>query len=482
VRPGRWVKPAAWTALSFAILGLPLRGEKGERAPRFELRPSSAAAAPGKRFGRAALLNLAMLGGLGGLYWIQVEINKLDWDFELTWKDQVDRFFNPKNIRQDTNSFEVNALHGGQGAMTHLMARNGGLSVGESLLFGVASSSVWEYVFEFREMISLNDQIVTPLAGLVLGENLFQLGRYLRRPGGKRGLSFLGWLFDPVAGVNGWLDGGGESPAGGVARDSSMGGWVPTLSLTLENRFWGFREPGIASTPYAALRASMRWSGGRPAELFVNSRLIWGAATALPEADEAGPGRRWRFFGGLSSALDAAVSLSDLEEFDKFLAVDGLGVAGGGVRSGPDGNVRVTAGLYGSFAALRPAALPAFRKTDDLFYAKSILREWGYYFAFGYSFAGEVAGRWRNIEWRADLRHHVCDSLEGRDRWPATVLRDFNLTDTRTFWSLQGILRLGRGDVMIFGRGEGCLRSGRVNGIRASSRNFSVLAGLAFSL
>ena len=160
MRPGRWVKPAAWTALSFAILGLPLRGEKGERAPRFELRPSSAAAAPGKRFGRAALLNLAMLGGLGGLYWIQVEINKLDWDFELTWKDQVDRFFNPKNIRQDTNSFEVNALHGGQGAMTHLMARNGGLSVGESLLFGVASSSVWEYVFEFREMIRDRKSVV----------------------------------------------------------------------------------------------------------------------------------------------------------------------------------------------------------------------------------------------------------------------------------------------------------------------------------
>jgi len=140
---------------------------------------------PEKAWGRAVLENLALLGGLTVNYWIGVEYNKLDWDFGLTWADQSLRIFELRNLRFDSNAFEVNALHSVQGAFSYLLSRTNGLTPAESFLVGLASSAAWEYIAEFREMVSLNDMIVTPIAGLPVGEGLFEASRFLRRPGAR---------------------------------------------------------------------------------------------------------------------------------------------------------------------------------------------------------------------------------------------------------------------------------------------------------
>ena len=67
-----------------------------------------------------------------------------------------------------------------------------------------AASTYWETVVEWREVISLNDQITTALGAFSTGEPWYQIGHYLAHQPGllAQALSFL----EPTVKLNHWLD------------------------------------------------------------------------------------------------------------------------------------------------------------------------------------------------------------------------------------------------------------------------------------
>ena len=105
-------------------------------------------------------------------------------------------------------------LHPYGGATYYIRARSQGFSAPYSMLYGFGISTLfWEYGIEaFNEIPSIQDLIITPLAGAVIGEAFYVLKRSIVAGGYTLlGSKFLGnvvaYLIDPVNEVMGLIYG-----------------------------------------------------------------------------------------------------------------------------------------------------------------------------------------------------------------------------------------------------------------------------------
>jgi hypothetical protein len=112
--------------------------------------------------------------GTGG-YWLLMKRNVADWD-------------NPRPLSRfdgsawvlDNNSIGVNFLgHPLTGGFSYSLARANHQSIAGAFAYSFLTSLVWEIVIEFKEKVSVNDVVVTPGAGLPIGEFFYKLGLYL---------------------------------------------------------------------------------------------------------------------------------------------------------------------------------------------------------------------------------------------------------------------------------------------------------------
>ena len=94
-----------------------------------------------------------------------------------------------EDVTFDGDHFNTNALgHPMGGTAYYQIARGNGLGPGASFISSLLASTFWEYFVEIPEHPSLNDMILTPTAGAVIGEATYRLGRYFATsgPGGRR--------------------------------------------------------------------------------------------------------------------------------------------------------------------------------------------------------------------------------------------------------------------------------------------------------
>jgi hypothetical protein len=112
--------------------------------------------------------------GTGG-YWLLMNRNVADWD-------------NPRPLSRfdgsawvlDNNSIGVNFLgHPLTGGVSYSFARANHQSVLGAFGYSFLTSFLWEFAIEFKEKVSVNDVLVTPGAGLPIGELFYKLGLYL---------------------------------------------------------------------------------------------------------------------------------------------------------------------------------------------------------------------------------------------------------------------------------------------------------------
>ncbi|HET8541428.1 MAG TPA: DUF3943 domain-containing protein [Anaeromyxobacter sp.] len=121
-------------------------------------------------------------------------------------------------VRLDANPFRTNfAGHPISGAIYYELARSNRLSAAESALWSVAGSTVWEAV-EYTEPASLNDLVVTPVAGVALGAPLFELAAHLDRGPRTTAREVLAWILAPPKKAHDLLD--GARPARGAPGDA----------------------------------------------------------------------------------------------------------------------------------------------------------------------------------------------------------------------------------------------------------------------
>ena len=147
----------------------------------------------------------AISGGMIN-YFAMKYTNMDDWQYEYKWSDAKRKFLD--GWYWDPNDFNTNTLyHAYAGALYYTIARSNQYSIFESFLWSVAGSSIWEYFGEWREQVSLNDMILTPTLGAVMGEFFFQTGIFIERnmkPSFYRETILI--IIDPASWVNKRLD------------------------------------------------------------------------------------------------------------------------------------------------------------------------------------------------------------------------------------------------------------------------------------
>jgi hypothetical protein len=154
--------------------------------------------------------------GTGG-YWLLMRRNVADWD-------------NPRPLSRfdgsawvlDNNSIGVNFLgHPYTGGLSYSFARANHQSVAGAFGYSFLTSFLWEFVIEFKEKVSVNDVLVTPGAGLPIGEAFYKLGLYLDTGHhDSAALSVLRTLFGSGVALDRALDG---RPAPHVTVHDNLG-------------------------------------------------------------------------------------------------------------------------------------------------------------------------------------------------------------------------------------------------------------------
>jgi hypothetical protein len=120
------------------------------------------------------------------------------------WKDNVST-----TPVWDNDNWMINYIgHPISGAFYYSLARNDGMTIGESAAFSTLMSTFfWEYGYEsFAEIPSIQDLIFTPLLGSMLGEQMFSLQKKLDQKGGVLlGSKTLGdmsyFILDPLGNI-----------------------------------------------------------------------------------------------------------------------------------------------------------------------------------------------------------------------------------------------------------------------------------------
>ena len=159
------------------------------------------------RYLRFALEELAILGGGVAQYWSNRDSNARDCQFKYDWASLRDRI-EGKAYAFDTNGFDTNFLfHPTSGTLYYLTARSNHLGPFESLAVAFSASFIWEFFGEFQEKPSVNDIIVTPVAGMAWGETTSQLGAFFLRACPSTANEIVGSALAPYTALNDALDG-----------------------------------------------------------------------------------------------------------------------------------------------------------------------------------------------------------------------------------------------------------------------------------
>jgi hypothetical protein len=125
---------------------------------------------------RTVLENIALLGMEASLYWVNWRSSTVDWQYP----DLAAKLSSREAFRFDDNLLTTNyVFHPFAGTTHYVVTRANGFGVLGGFAGAVGSSAVYELVLEWKEVVSMNDLVVTPFGGMAMGEFFYQLGNYL---------------------------------------------------------------------------------------------------------------------------------------------------------------------------------------------------------------------------------------------------------------------------------------------------------------
>jgi len=486
---------AAWNPLPAIVQAQP--ASPAQAQPPASAPSLKNPAFPGKNWGRSYAQLASLLAFTQTLYWIQYANFVEDWQYKLSWADQRERLFTLEAWRFDTNLFRVNWTHQLAGSLYYNFARANRLTWLESTLVTLCGSLWWEIVTEWREVISVNDLIITTIGGYAGGEALFQFGRFLQDTPGETAGTLS--LLNPVLQLNRWIDGAPRrtGPKAAWHRfDLSFGlrvGSGPTIEPLSQTA--GLRTQIINVPGY-----------GRPGRsggfLFdtLSSEIDFSAATKGPEAQELNlffrtvglgryglalgeDGRGSAWFLGLGTAFSlfqkrpvafydegliqvrtgADLKLDAPRNFrDKLAVVHLAGPVLDWTWFSPRGRLRCVVDGYVDFGMINAFALNEYSRHHDIRGAKTTILYYGYYFALGLTGGAEVTAEYRALRGRGLVRYQVYDSVERLDRFQEEISADWDIHDSRLRLLGSAALRLPHSPLELQAVLEGFSRRGTI--------------------
>ncbi len=404
---------------------------------------------------RAGLEDGLLLGAGTVWYWAESEANSADWD-----RPTLAQRFDFGNQRFDNNTFRSNQIfHPFAGAGYYGFARSNGLDPLWSLLYSILSSSIWEYGLEFREQVSINDQIMTPLGGFPIGETIYELMSYLSSaPGGGNALQqVLAWTLGVPVHLHRVID---ERPdddyagrdnlgysahfshrfdlRGEASRVAIDGASETTWGLSGEMRLVslpGYLRPGHLAVPFAGgnfvharFRLSYDQSGTVDSVLrlratifgFVQQDIRRTASGGLRGSALMIGAHTWfefvrRWLPNMRDDLSIAHLIGPMVEVS--LLDDEL-------------TFRFETGITGDFGGLRPVAWEQWlAEGNSTVGIKTVLANQEYYYAFGYSGWTHLTLALAGLELGIDGNFGRYGSVEGHDRLQEQVTNDVSAVD-----------------------------------------------------
>ncbi len=513
--------PGPPLALSFSYTGganlsgaALAEGEETPAAPRSEIRTN----------GVRGLFEIGTLMAYSQTrYWLNYAKFIEDWQFHFSWKDQRRRFFSFEAWMFDSNAFSLNWTHSFAGVLYYQFGRTNGLSWPRSFLFSLGGSLWWEYVAEWREIISLNDNVMTSLGGFAAGEAWFQLGKYFI---GRRGLleQVLSFAVNPVLKFNHWLD-------LRKGQNRSLGpepGWhdfrlfvgrkrMPTSSGAgaQSTMFVGFHTRIIHAPEYGRPENSdRRFSDTIASDLDVDLALRHGRIEEFNFAtrvaglgyykQKIGPDAHgYAYYVGMGSAFSlfkkksvayydsSAVTVKQgydlrLDEprrfTDKMAAVHIVGPVFDYTAFAPKSRFRLVLDGYLDFGLINSFALNPYSEEEDIRGVKTTLLYYGYYYGIGTTLASDVTYRYGVLQFGGGLRYSAYGSIEGLDRFQEEITDDFHLKDERFACRLEAAVRLPWAPVELQANYEGINRHGVIKDVdrRDFEDRFSFCVSYAF--
>jgi hypothetical protein len=397
--------------------------------------------------------SLGALLALGSIqyYGLRLERNRGDWD-DPSLKDRLT--FDA--VRFDDNPFADNHLHHPlSGSLYHWVSRANGLGVYAASAYAFGASTVWEFAFEFREMVGLNDLIITPVSGIAAGEFFFQLGQYVNSapepsplqdvPAYTLGLVNRGYreLHGEVAAPPSSSDALGFSSAfwhrfrldyeyASVENEAERAAQHAVVGEAKLVAMPGFLRPGRFETGFAggnftAARARLAPGGAsfREADLWFDARLAGYYSQDFVESGQTPWGQSWLV------AWSTAFRYVDRHQVgarDQYAIAHLGGPSFEAWTAGSGWLLRVAAAVHLDFGAIRSLAYSSRRETDSVV-TKSSLEKHRYYFGPGVSGSLEAALSYTALEVGARAAAGHYGSIEGRDRFQETLRDDTHLTD-----------------------------------------------------
>jgi hypothetical protein len=490
----------------------------------FSLAEAAAASAPKKHPARAWIEMGVLLAYSTASYWHRNAFPE-DWQFQLKFHDQFDRFVLLKGWRFDSNNFKLNWSHTLAGGLYYQFARANNLSWSRSWLMAIAASTYWESFVEWREVISLNDQITTGLGAYSTGEPWYQTGRYLAHQPGflYQVLSFL----NPIVKFNEWLD--RKKPG---AKAYTQPGWHD-FSLFLGARslarsgqsaetgvYFGFRtdlllppdygQPGqvrrtLKDTYFSGLSLDYTVRDGHADETnFYTSVMALGS---FRQKIDAG-GRGYSLIFGLGTSFEY-FKKRPLEPYDaspvpvkqgidlhfeiprnftdKLAFVHLAGPVLDWMVFRPGLRLRTEAAAYFDFGLVNSLALNAYSELhhtppdDTIEGMKTTVMYYGYYYAFGGTLSGSAHLEWGNFRAQTLASFGAWSSVDGLDRFGSEVTNNAHLDDNRSRYLVGAGWKVPRAPFELFVRYEAIHRWGRVLEARAHSLERRLFAGLEFA-
>lgn len=475
---------------------------------------------PKKHLGRAVLEFFALMAYSQTRYWVTYGDWIEDWHYRLTWKDQTKRFFTLEAWRFDSNCFDLNCGHALSGAMHYNFARTNNLNKLESFLFCIGSSFYWEYIVEWRNVLSINDAIYSIMGGSSLGEAWYQLGKYFFN---KKGLGnrILGFV-NPILKFNRWLDRKElksfpkEPEPGWHEFNFFLGSRHFREAIQEKNQgcFFGGVHTQLVSIP----------EFGKPGQFSRNvrdtlfSEIYFDLAAGNKGVEEINLFSRAVFFGhfeqnineqqkgyayylGLGSAVtyhrkrnlafyDSCkvkvrqgydLQLEEARNFkDKFSIIHLAGPVLDFRSFGSKLKLRLMLNAYLDFAIINAFALNKYSEGRDISGIKTNLLYYGYYYGLGTTLCSGLSVEFGNLELGGLLRYHSWGSLDGRDRFQDDLTNDFHVKDSRLQFKLSLGYWITGTPVELVGSFESIDRKGNIKNIHHKELESRLFFGLNF--
>jgi hypothetical protein len=473
---------------------------------------------PVKKWGRAGLELAVTVVPLQIDYWTQDPFPE-DRDYRWQWDDQFTRFLTLKATRFDSNAFVVNSKHVVSGGVRYQCFRANNLTLGESFLGNLATDLYWEYIVEWREVISINDHILSVVGGTSVGEAFYQLTKYFCEQDGLL-YRILGFL-NPYLKINRALD----RKSLRNARSASPPGWHDFNFWLGVRSFRASSQPGNGVYPNLGGRTQITHPPeyGRPGRIdrrvtdTLFSELSFDLTPreeGFEEIDFAGRivafgrfkqdldarGRGVSSFFGIGSAfsffqkregafydseevrvkLDPVPEPKEPRKFrDKLSLVHLFGPVFDYTRFG-DFKLRFVQEAYLDFGLINAFALNRYSEDHPILGAKTTLLYYGYYYGMGPTIASSLTVGRRSFEVAAAIKYHLSYSLQGRDRFQDELTDDFPIRDSRLFWSLGLGYRIPRSPIEIRASYERIDRRGKIKSVTVKDVEIRFFAGLNY--